>query len=317
MDIAKLVATEQFILSCPDDLAVHLKQSSYNSSEDMCDAASLFLHARGRKLAKTKKTNTKRMENTPAGSMHAEQGSKSDGACFICKDKSHIARNCPRRGKKYCSHCKMNNHNTSDCRKYGGRSVHAAAAIATTQNKTVVTDPGISSKVEEPTEITVNGKKFVNAAVCKNGPNFKDGGTAIFDAEVNGQRATVMRDTGCGCIVVNAKYVQPQHLTGESVYLNMADASVREAQWALISVRSPFYNGVVKAAVMDKTICDLLIGNVDGARSADRPLENWKDCAVTTRAQAVKEKSGDKPLMIDSNANPLSIGKDEIARLQG
>ncbi|KAF6023121.1 hypothetical protein EB796_018570 [Bugula neritina] len=167
MDIAKLVATEQFI-SCPDDLAVHLKQSSYNSSEDMCDAASLFLHARGRKLAKTKKTNTKRMENTPAGSMHAEQGSKSDGACFICKDKSHIARNCPRRGKKYCSHCKMNNHNTSDCRKYGGRSVHAAAAIATTQNKIGVTDPGISSKVEEPTEITVNGKKFVNAAVCKN-----------------------------------------------------------------------------------------------------------------------------------------------------
>ncbi|KAF6038444.1 hypothetical protein EB796_003245 [Bugula neritina] len=226
---------------------------------------------------------------------------------------------CPRQGKKYCSHCKMNNHNTSDCRSMvegGGRSVHAAAAIATTQNKTVVTDPGISSKVEEPTEITVNGKKFVNAAVCKNGPKFTDGGTAIFDAEVNGQRATVMRDTGCGCIVVNAKYVQPQHLTGESVYLNMADASVREAQWALISVRSPFYNGVVKAAVMDKTICDLLIGNVDGARSADRPLENWKDCAVTTRAQAVKEKSGDKPLMIDSNANPLSIGKDEIARLQ-
>ncbi|KAF6030924.1 hypothetical protein EB796_010768 [Bugula neritina] len=43
----------------------------------MCDAASLFLHARGRKLAKTKKTNTKRMENTPAGSMHAEQGSKT------------------------------------------------------------------------------------------------------------------------------------------------------------------------------------------------------------------------------------------------
>jgi len=50
---------------------------------------------------------------------------------------------------------------------------------------------------------------------------------------------------------------------------------------------------------MDKMICDLLIGNVDGARSADQPLENWKDCAVTTRAQAVKEKSGDKPLMID------------------
>jgi len=255
------------------------------------------------------------MKTTPASNMHAGKGSKSDGASFICKDKSHVARNCSQRGMNYCSHCKMNNHNTSECRKFGARSVHAAAATAITQNKTVVTDTGISSKVGKSTEFTVSCKKFVNTAVCKNGPNFTDKDAVTFDMEVNGQRATVMRDTGCSCIVVNAKYVQCQHLTGESVSLRMADASVRETQWALISVHSPFYNGVIKAAAMDKTIYDLLIGNVDRARSADQPPENWKDCAVTTRAQTVKEKSGDKPLMIDSNTNPLSI-EDEIARLQ-
>ena len=84
----------------------------------------------------------------------------------------------------------------------------------------------------------------------------------------------------------------------------MADASVREAKYAHISICSPFYNGVTKAAVMERTIYDLLIGNVDGARPADQPLDNWKDCAVTTRAQASKEKAGEKPLVIDSTSTP-------------
>mgnify|MGYP001793941641 FL=1 len=59
-DIVDLVSDEQFISSCPEDLAIHLRQTSYNNSVEMCDAASLYLHARGRKLAtKTKKTITK------------------------------------------------------------------------------------------------------------------------------------------------------------------------------------------------------------------------------------------------------------------
>ena len=312
-DLLELVAIEQFIGSCPEDLAVHLRQTSYESSADMCDAASLYLHARGRRLAtKTKKTNTKRPENTTPGNKDGGQGNKSDGACFICKEKAHIARNCPQRGKKYCSHCKMNNHNTADCRRPGAKSVHAAAA--TTREDTTTTDN--TPNMGESTEIILNGKKYVNSAVCKDGPNFTDGATVTFDAEVNGQQATVIRDTGCSCIVVNAKYVQPHQFTGESTYLRMADASVREAKYAHVSIRSPFYNGVTKAAVMERTIYDLLIGNIDGARPADQPLDNWKDCAVTTRAQAAKEKAGDKPLVIDSTSTPLSLGKDQLVKLQ-
>lgn len=314
-NIIDLVSIEQFISSCPEDLAIHLRQTNYESSADMCDAASLFLHARGRKLSKARKSNTKRPESTHPGNKDAGQGSKNDGACFICKGNTHIARNCPQRGKKYCSHCKMNNHNTSDCNKLKGRSVHTAAAATTTaQHNDVSTD--IPTYVDESTEITLNGKKYINAAVCKDGPNFTDGDTVTFDAKVNGKHATMIRDTGCSCIVVNAKYVQPQQLTGESVYLRMADASVREAKYAVVSVLSPFYNGTTKAVVMEKTIYDLLVGNVDGARPADQPLDNWKDCAVTTRAQAAKEKEGDKPLVIDSTSKPLNLGKDELVKLQ-
>ena len=314
-DLLELVSNEQFISSCPDDLAIHLRQNSYDDSKDMCEAASLFLHARGRKLANKKKTNTKRPEHQPPGNRDGGQGSKSDGACFICKEKTHIARNCPQRTKKYCSHCKMNNHNTSDCSKLKGRSVHTTAAATTiVQNNAASTD--IPDNEGEATEITVNGRKYINAAVCRDGPCYTDGATVTFDAEVNGKHATMIRDTGCSCILINAKYVQPQQLTGESVFLRMADASLREAQCAVVSVCSPFYNGTTKVAVMEKTIYDLLVGNVDGARPADQPLDNWKDCAVTTRGQAAKEKAGDKPLVIDSMATPLSLGKDQLVKLQ-
>ena len=140
----------------------------------------------------------------------------------------------------------MNNHNTADCRRPGAKSVHSAAA--TTHEETTTMEN--KSSTEEYTEIILNGKKYVNADVRKKGPNFTDGATVTFDAEVNGQQATVIRDTGCSCIVVNAKYVQPHQFTGESTYLRMADASVRETKYAHVSIRSPFYNGVTKAAVM-------------------------------------------------------------------
>jgi hypothetical protein len=96
----------------------------------------------------------------------------------------------------------------------------------------------------------------------------------------------------------------------------MTDASLGEAQCAVVSVCSPFYNRTTNVAVMEKTIYDLLVGNVDGARPDDQPLDNWKDCAVTTRGQATKEKAGDRPLVIDSMATPLSLGKIQLVKLQ-
>ena len=67
---------------------------------------------------------------------------------------------------------------------------------------------------------------------------------------------------------------------------------------------------------MERTIYDLLIGNIDGAQPAEEPLDYCKDCAVTTRAQAAKEKAGDKPLVIDSMPTPFSLGKDQLVKLQ-
>ena len=83
----------------------------------------------------------------------------------------------------------MNNHNTADCRRPGVKSVHSAAA--TTREETTTADN--TSNIGESTEIILNGKKYVNAAVCKDGPNFTDGATVTFDAEVNGQLLYVTR----------------------------------------------------------------------------------------------------------------------------
>ena len=312
-ELTELTLMEQFISSCPEDLAIHLKQTTYEKGEDLCNAASLFLHARGRKLAKSKKVSTRKQEYADASNNNnSGQGSaKKEGACYICNDKSHMARSCPQKGKQYCSNCNMNNHNTSDCRRPGGKPMRAAGAITTTQDES-----STASDADEPTEITINGKKFVNAAVCRAGPKCKRVGAKTYEGEVNGKPVTLIRDTGCDTILINTKFVDPKDFTGETLYLKMADASVKEAKSALITIKSPFYNGIFKAAVMDTTIHDLLIGDVEGARPPGQPLENWSECAVATRAQTAKEKRGDKPLRINTASDPLSIGKDDLIKLQ-
>ena len=80
---------EQFISSCPEDLAIHLKQTTYEKGEDLCNAASLFLHARGRKLAKSKKASTRKQEYADASNNNnsGQGGAKKEGACYICNDK--------------------------------------------------------------------------------------------------------------------------------------------------------------------------------------------------------------------------------------
>ena len=139
--------------------------------------------------------------------------------------------------------------------------MRAAGAITTTQDES-----STASDADEPTEITINGKKFVNAAVCRAGPKCKRVGAKTYEGEVNGKPVTLIRDTGCDTILINTKFVDPKDFTGETLYLKMADASVKEAKSALITIKSPFYNGIFKAAVMDTTIHDLLIGDVEGAR---------------------------------------------------
>ncbi|GFN96980.1 gypsy retrotransposon integrase-like protein 1 [Plakobranchus ocellatus] len=61
------------------------------------------------------------------------------------------------------------------------------------------------------------------------------------------------------------------------------------AEKAVISLRTPFLSGEVKALCIPDAICDVIIGKVEGARSPENPDMSMVVSAATTRAQAKRE----------------------------
>ena len=83
-----------------------------------------------------------------------------------------------------------------------------AGAVTTPQNEF-----STASDADEPTEITTNGKKVVNTAVCGAVPKCNRVGAKTYEGEVNGKPVTLIRNTGCDAILINTKIVDPKDFT--------------------------------------------------------------------------------------------------------
>ncbi|GFS26067.1 hypothetical protein ElyMa_001705400 [Elysia marginata] len=81
----------------------------------------------------------------------------------------------------------------------------------------------------------------------------------------------MMRDTGCEGVVVRRQLVDPGQLTGECCLLLRIDNTALLAEKAVINSRTPFLSGEVKALCIPDDIYDIIVGNVDGARSPEDP----------------------------------------------
>ena len=123
----------------------------------------------------------------------------------------------------------------------------------------------------------------------------------------NNTKVKVLRDTGCSSVAVKSSLVKPEQLTGKDHMCMLIDGTLRRFKLAQIEIDTPFYKGEVEAMCMEKPIHDLILGNICGIR--DKPDKNWgksqeiecdleisKAQAVTTRAQAKKEKRPTEPL---------------------
>ncbi|GFS22033.1 hypothetical protein ElyMa_001607300 [Elysia marginata] len=106
-----------------------------------------------------------------------------------------------------------------------------------------------------------------------------------------------MRDTGCEGVVVRRQLVDAGQLTGECCLLLRIDNTALLAEKAVINLRTPFLSEEVKALCIPDAICDVIVGNVDGARSPEDPDMSVMVGAATTRAQA-KRDAVTKPLRV-------------------
>ncbi|KAK3788439.1 hypothetical protein RRG08_004734 [Elysia crispata] len=91
-------------------------------------------------------------------------------------------------------------------------------------------------------------------------------GMPVAEGQVNGKKCTVLRDSGCSSVIVRRGLVASTvPLTGTQ-RVCFADGSVKRVPTAMIYVDCPYYKGSMEAALLDKPLFDLILGNIEGAK---------------------------------------------------
>ena len=116
-----------------------------------------------------------------------------------------------------------------------------------------------------------------------------------------------MRDSGATGCIIKQDLVIPRQYTGEKIDLIKIDGTEVVVPAAEIDVDTPFFQGKVKAAVLEQPIYDLIIGNIPGVRNcASTDVGTQTVAAVVTRQAAQRELQRVKPLTVMSISHVIN-----------
>ena len=99
------------------------------------------------------------------------------------------------------------------------------------------------------------------------------GKIVIHQGKVNGTHCTVLRDTGSSICGVVKHFVKDSDYTGRNSECQLFGGKVVSFPTATIQVETPFFTGQVEAHVLERSVADVIIGNIPGART-DTPGES-------------------------------------------
>ena len=296
--ICYLLVREQFISSCPDDLAVHLRERNLPNLKELTEVAEQFLVAHEKAFSSSAKPGSNLKLSSEDGDPLASRKESGHGKriqCFNCKGYGHKASACRKPGRqehrveKRCFLCDRTVHYAKDCsavpKKNGtykaGAARHDAEIACIQDNQLLLAD----------------GTKL-----------------PIVKGMVGTRTVNTLRGTGCSRVVVRKKFVNDDQYTGKYCYILLIDNTVRQVPIVKIQVDTPYLKEV-EAQCLPDTLYDLIIGNVEGARPPDDPDPDWPEaCAVTTRAQAKRDEKL-TPLKTPRVAE-LSVSKEDLSRMQ-
>ena len=325
--LKSLFVKEQYINSCPTDLAVFLKERAPADLATLGDLAQQYLDAHQSSTPRNRVSN--KPDNDPA-----------QKKCYICGGTNHLARYCkqaetsnPRtnneRPVRKCYNCGKPGHISKNC----FARVKPAASCVCDVHTTGDSDDQPNNSNEC---LALQGQQCIQlkcgcilpviADACRQKP--ANPNMPLVSGRLNNQEITVLRDTGCSSVVVRRSLVQDSELTGKKEMCVLIDGTVRHFPVAYIEVDTPFFSGSTKALCMNKPVYDLIIGNIDGATTSvtSKPETSNKSesvehvpktgdtiAAVVTRSQALKPK--EKPLKVADIAG-CDVDSTKIQQMQ-
>jgi hypothetical protein len=116
------------------------------------------------------------------------------------------------------------------------------------------------------------------------------------------REVTVLRDTGCSGAVVRKDLCKPEDFTGEVKLCLMMDGQAIQAPVVNVQVDTPYYTGKMEALAMVKPLCDVVIGNIPGARDPSNP--SHVNFHKKRQTHAVHRNGGDARPVLGTSRQP-------------
>jgi hypothetical protein len=283
-----LFIKEQFIHSCPEDLAIYLRERNLENLEELTKTAEQFLVAHEKKLSSSSKPHNKskvlsKGMNSPDSSKESTHEKRIQ--CFNCKGYGHKASECRKparqepRAEKRCFLCDRSGHYARDCKVAGSKNGPFKAGAAQHGSSAFSgVGPELESCIQNNELLLANGTKL---------PIVKSGGSVteslgknkmpVGKGLVGNTAVDTLRDTGCSGVVVRKQFVKEDQYTGKYCYILLIDNTVRQVPIVKIQVDTPYLKGEVEAQCLPDALYDLIIGNVEGARGPDDPDPEWHE----------------------------------------
>ncbi len=282
MDLAKvskdfeglkdLVLREQFMQASSKPLQIFLKERKVESVKEMAELAEQYQEAHGGQSITPGKGLVQR--NPPSGYFSNAPPDKIRH-CYICRDSSHIARDCPKQfvqqGKvaaagiddrhdgRYMSrsgHVGRGGGRGGSRGSRGGRGGGYGRGSYQSDNRgdgrsDVRTGGGVGCLVQGKLsdisgdrtslelDILEQNLPIISVGNTKH-PHMKLDNMPVAPGFVNGKQVQVLRDSGCSSAVVRRDLVEYECLTGKSQSCVLLDGTVRKSPVATVFIKTLF-----------------------------------------------------------------------------
>ena len=333
--LGDLFIREQFLDVSPVDLSTYLRQRKLPTLDEVAQSAYLFLTACKRRLSDSVKPVT---FNSQSKTFVAKKPEVL--TCYICKKQGHRAVECRSNNVmkqnlgRGCFCCGEMTHVKKDSlrlKREGSkvsspkRAGSAAVWVVETHDAAPggsagVTDTGcdVRAEVQDGLLQLVSGKRapaIVDCGACGGKKSVEDINLSVVKGLDEDKTLDVLRDTGCTGVVVSYTLIEDSQFMGKRCLIVRIDNTVLLAEKARIRVKTPSLSGDVEALYIPEAICDLVVGNVPGARNPDDSDVTVIVSEVTTRSQA-RQKAVRKPLRVSDAAKHTGVDRAELIRLQ-
>lgn len=315
-DVVDLFVKEQIINSCSKELVIFIKERKPKTVDEMIEVAENYITAHGTTGAFSKapsvlQARPPRDTNHSPPKPRIEQHGKQI-ICLRCAKPGHIARECRSQKPQIsmissdirCSYCKRKGHLEKDCWKK-----EREKSQMKTHGGTSATDQ-LQCCEHGNTELKCGCIMPVVTSACTEGIN-QHPKMPVATGYLDGKRVTVLRDSGCSCIVVRKGLVPETKRRDKKATVYLADGRAMTSTMTVAELESPFYNGQVTAVEMDTPLYDVIVGNVPGAKCPGLHAEELM--AMETRS--AKERKT-KPLSVPPTIAGKDINPGDLIKMQ-